>query len=1783
MTYITELYQESSGVLNGGVLSVGSPDTTYSVSGGSGQLVNSIGQIKKVDWVNLTNIVITDPAPLRPSGAPESNKNARSHTYVWINEAGSVLVSSTEGLSDDLRDFIFLGALVHTNLTTNVIDSIDNKQMFIRNIGNQLRDLSDVIGIINERGNVMIKGAGAFQLVKSEGEIYSFGSNYNINSLNPNIVTLPEVDTGSTGTFQYRMKDGSSSALTLTDFVPTILDDGTPYPGTTLSVNQWGVSRVFTFISNDLKIQPPQYEYGTSDEAISKINSEAYITEPSFSNGLLIGYIVAKENAVDLTSAIFIKAPKFGGNGGGASSGLDISTKVNIDGTSVMTGGLILRETTAISPLKTITITAPTDVTTSHDLVLPSALGSNGSVLTDTVGDGVLTWAVPSAGVIPGGTVVGAIQYNDGSSGLDADDTHFTYTLGTKTLKISNDDTGILTGLKNPTTNFQAANKAYVDSIAGSGVSWKTSAVVMSATSQALTALIDSNNGGLIIDGHTFVNGDRILLAGQGGNVTTPHADNGIYKYVDAAGGSSGSSFIRTDDTPVLSSASGSAVFVEKGTYDNQGWIVTTDDANFGDAIAWSQFNAQTAVSGITNSVQFTADTSTLSGSSDFTWDGTFLQLGDAKAFVSGAGDELTIVHGGSAGVGSITNTVGIFTIENTSSSDVVLKLGDALGSTKVSIKDNADVEVFSVNSDGLVAFTDSGVGTDKIYLKAGDGVTTHTLTLPSVLGTGGSNYILTDTVGDGVLSWAVSSAGVIAGGTVVGAIQYNDGSSGLDADDTHFTYTLGTKTLKISNDDTGIITGLADPINISDAVNKGYTDSIIPYDIGLDYTERTPTESTGWYGPAYGNGRFIAVSSSGTDQVMISDDNGVTWQTRSAPQPDTWRDIAYGNGVFVAIAYSGAVMTSTNGETWALKSSPNVNTFSIAYGGGIFVVVSLATDTVMTSDDNGQTWISRTGTEVSQWRGITYGNGVFVAVSGTATNQVMTSSNGTDWLPYSATEPNNWYSVVYGNGRFVAVSSTGTNQVMTSDDNGQTWQTQSATESNTWYSVAYGDGLFVAVANVGTTHQVMTSPDGAIWTSLIDTYTYSMHGVGFGIDNFVTVGPSGVSTIDTFKNDYLNVNNGIFNISIKAKTDLSADHTLFLPSTLGSVGAVLTDTAGDGILDWAIPEVVVAAGVDTQIQFNSGGNTFAGSADFTWNDTTKDFTVLGDTTTNNLYSSSINQTGKLTQEPYKEYNSDVTGIVSAVATPITTSGGSDGCGTDGRFLYVGSRDGGLDAVFSAYDIRGPIPVLASSFSDRGTNSRIAFSRGIVVRGKYAYVSFYGSATTDNAGFSIIDVSDPYNLTSADIVGDLSGAPFSKTEPSGVQRCTVHGDFAYIVSSSTTVTAVNISNPASPIIPTNGTFTVASGAVDIHVNSYFSSGSEVTILTVSSSTGLEIYDVSDLTGTTAMAKGSINSLSGIKAMKVIGDRAYIVDGTTSVKFYIVDISDKNNPFIVNSLVTLSGTTTLFVFEISGNRAYLFRSNNSPNSDTVVIDIEDENNISEIGYNTANGMQNPYGSCQIGNKIFTTPHNGVNEIYQVELGANESFFMHSESDTMYVKDQLITADFTSKGNTRLLGNTTANKLTVSSMTLKEPGDTNLITLAAPTGITTDYTITLPVDGGENKNVLITNGSGTTSWVSSNSNYSITSVNATTYTVLPTDDIIGVPHTSTADVTITLPLITSVGFKKYTVIDFGGNSSVFNITIAANAADTILGDADIVLRIDYNTFTLVNDGSNTWFIM
>jgi hypothetical protein len=283
----------------------------------------------------------------------------------------------------------------------------------------------------------------------------------------------------------------------------------------------------------------------------------------------------------------------------------------------------------------------------------------------------------------------------------------------------------------------------------------------------------------------------------------------------------------------------------------------------------------------------------------------------------------------------------------------------------------------------------------------------------------------------------------------------------------------------------------------------------------GENWQSVNQTTANNWASVTYGNGMFVAVSSDGTNRVMTSND-GINWNLGMAPDASSWKSITFGNGTFVAVDDGLNLMRSTNGIDWTTGGfGVSASNLSVHFANGIFLgftdgnpYSSLVTSTDATN------WVGYQLPGVS-WSNfctsVAYGNGVFVIVSEGGTNRVRTSSNGTSWTVRTAAESNAWKSITFGNGTFVAVSSNGTNRVMTST-NGIDWTAQSV-PLNSWSSVTFGDGLFVAVSTDGT-NRIITSPDGVTWTARTAPENNSWNSAVFGDGKFVSVSGSGTNRV---------------------------------------------------------------------------------------------------------------------------------------------------------------------------------------------------------------------------------------------------------------------------------------------------------------------------------------------------------------------------------------------------------------------------------------------------------------------------------------------------------------------------------------------------------------------------------------------------------------------------------------------------------------------------------------------
>lgn len=147
-----------------------------------------------------------------------------------------------------------------------------------------------------------------------------------------------------------------------------------------------------------------------------------------------------------------------------------------------------------------------------------------------------------------------------------------------------------------------------------------------------------------------------------------------------------------------------------------------------------------------------------------------------------------------------------------------------------------------------------------------------------------------------------------------------------------------------------------------------------------------------------------------------------------------------------------------------------------------------------------------------------------------------------------------------------------------------------------------------------------------------------------------------------------------------------------------------------------------------------------------------------------------------------------------------------------------------------------------------------------------------------------------------------------------------------------------------------------------------------------------------------------------------------------------------------------------------------------------------------------------------------------------------------------------------------------------------GSTEQLTLTVPSTITSSYTITFPNAQGSSTQVLVNDGAGNLSWQnqSGSSSVTFTDVSSSTYTILGSDSILGVSHTATASVTLTLPPA-SDGVIIYYIKDSGGNAFLNNITINPDGADTIDGDTELIITGNYDAVTLASDGTSAWYIL
>ncbi len=331
---IISLLGLSSGIIAGGDLSVNPGDPTMvDISDMEGLILDYTSDEYNPDINRIT---------LSATSVTISNL-AAPITWLLVDSSGSVVQQVTRPTNEQRRTHIVLGGVL---VSGGEIIEDQSLPSYLPQPLNQLYDLMDALGPFNISGNVLSPAGTNLQLAKTAGTVFSRSFNlyddFGITN-NPHVSQTPSQNPVS---LRYVTQTPASPTPLVTSIDPLNYDDGGVVTPIEVGMQRATIQRVFIAPLSDtaqqVVIQYGQHVYDNLEDALIHVGSEQFITNPNLEDAILIGYIVVRRSATDLSDpsqAEVIRAARLSGNAAGSSETLSVA--VLLTG-STMTGPLIL-------------------------------------------------------------------------------------------------------------------------------------------------------------------------------------------------------------------------------------------------------------------------------------------------------------------------------------------------------------------------------------------------------------------------------------------------------------------------------------------------------------------------------------------------------------------------------------------------------------------------------------------------------------------------------------------------------------------------------------------------------------------------------------------------------------------------------------------------------------------------------------------------------------------------------------------------------------------------------------------------------------------------------------------------------------------------------------------------------------------------------------------------------------------------------------------------------------------------------------------------------------------------------------------------------------------------------------------------------------------------------------------------------------------------------------------------------------------------------------------------
>lgn len=295
----------STGLVSGGVLSIGTPTSTFNLAAGSGEVVDltnvAAPVVTPVVWTAFTNVTVTNLA-------------TSPVTYISVNSAGAIVQRTTYPTPVQRRNEIFIGRLNHAN---NVAVTFANTfpDYKLSPIAGFF-DLVDAMAPFKIGGLIPSANGANLSFNTSAGNAFFRSANYATDIQNPNIITFTG---GSPQAFRKMTSTQTPDLADVTVVDPANYDVAgvvTPVGGGSPSST---VQRIYAFKSGQFRVQYGSTVYSNLAAAVAGISTEVFVPNPTIENtAILVGYLAVQRTATNLSDpnqARFIAAARFDAGG----------------------------------------------------------------------------------------------------------------------------------------------------------------------------------------------------------------------------------------------------------------------------------------------------------------------------------------------------------------------------------------------------------------------------------------------------------------------------------------------------------------------------------------------------------------------------------------------------------------------------------------------------------------------------------------------------------------------------------------------------------------------------------------------------------------------------------------------------------------------------------------------------------------------------------------------------------------------------------------------------------------------------------------------------------------------------------------------------------------------------------------------------------------------------------------------------------------------------------------------------------------------------------------------------------------------------------------------------------------------------------------------------------------------------------------------------------------------------------------------------------------------------